>query len=183
MYYSALTGGFYTRDIHGDAIPADAVEITADRHAALMAAQASGKAITADADGFPIASDPPLRSLEQMREQALASVVAAASMARDNWRTPGKDGVYLSKQTEAAAWLAAGSPDDLANYPYIKAEVGITSATAAELVALWQAMSNAWALASAEIERIEMTAKASIKTAKTHEAVTEVLAGLVWPAP
>lgn len=40
-------------------IPADAVEITMDEHAALLAGQDSGKRITADIDGRPMLSDRP----------------------------------------------------------------------------------------------------------------------------
>lgn len=53
--YSKSTGGFYDAAIHGDNVPADAVEITAEYHTALMQAQIDGQQITADDNGFPIA--------------------------------------------------------------------------------------------------------------------------------
>ncbi|WP_210204568.1 hypothetical protein [Microvirga sp. 17 mud 1-3] len=59
MFYSASTGGFYSKEIHGSNIPADAVEITDDEHAALMAGQAAGKRIVPDENGRPILADPP----------------------------------------------------------------------------------------------------------------------------
>ena len=59
MLYSVQTGGFYSREIHGDNIPSDAVEITAEQHAALLQGQSEGKVITADENGYPIAIDPP----------------------------------------------------------------------------------------------------------------------------
>ena len=59
MFYSKTTGGFYDRAIHGDKIAADAVEITSDEHAALLTAQSIGKRIEADANGYPVAVDPP----------------------------------------------------------------------------------------------------------------------------
>lgn len=37
MFYSAKNGGFYTRNIHSN-IPADAIEITDQYHAELLAA-------------------------------------------------------------------------------------------------------------------------------------------------
>lgn len=55
MFYSKLTGGFYDAAIHGENIPADAVEITAEEHAALLGAQANGKRITVDENGYPVA--------------------------------------------------------------------------------------------------------------------------------
>ena len=59
MLYSKTTGGFYSRAIHGDNIPADAVEITADEHSALLEGQSQGKLIQADANGHPVLVDPP----------------------------------------------------------------------------------------------------------------------------
>ncbi|WP_270804589.1 DUF4376 domain-containing protein [Aeromonas sp. QDB66] len=68
MLYSALTGGFYDAAIHGDNIPVDAVEITAEERATLFEAQSSGKQIIADENGRPIAIDPqqPARSHESL---------------------------------------------------------------------------------------------------------------------
>lgn len=59
MLYAKSTGGFYDTAIHGDNIPADAVEITTEQHQALIDGQAAGKVIAADANGFPVLQDPP----------------------------------------------------------------------------------------------------------------------------
>ncbi len=59
MYYAKSTGGFYDRDIHGDRIPEDAVEITKAEHTALLAGQAEGKRIVPDAGGVPVLQEPP----------------------------------------------------------------------------------------------------------------------------
>lgn len=59
MFYSKTTGGFYSSEIHGDNIPADAVEITKAEHTALLAGQAEGKRIVPDADGVPVLQEPP----------------------------------------------------------------------------------------------------------------------------
>lgn len=58
MFYSAKTRGFYSPEIHGDNIPADAVEITVAEHAALLEGQSRGKVIVADANGRPALQDP-----------------------------------------------------------------------------------------------------------------------------
>lgn len=44
-HYSPSTGAFYHTDIHGDAIPADAIAISEQTHASLMSAQARGAEI------------------------------------------------------------------------------------------------------------------------------------------
>ncbi|MDF3936647.1 DUF4376 domain-containing protein [Pseudomonas citronellolis] len=53
MFYSKSTGGFYVTDIHGSAIPSDAVEISQEDYDALMQGQAEGKVIASTADGRP----------------------------------------------------------------------------------------------------------------------------------
>lgn len=64
--FSKTTGGFYAPEIHGDQIPADAVDITNEQYDALLAAQASGKRIEGDASGAPVAVDPPAPTSEQI---------------------------------------------------------------------------------------------------------------------
>lgn len=60
MYqYSPSTRGFYTQEVHGDAVPSDAVPVTAEDHAALIAAQGVGQVIVPGEDGSPVAQDPP----------------------------------------------------------------------------------------------------------------------------
>lgn len=60
MLYAESTGGFYYPAIHGSFVPADAVEITDEEHAALLAGQSEGKRIVADESGHPVLVDPPL---------------------------------------------------------------------------------------------------------------------------
>ena len=76
MFYSKSTKGFYSREIHGDDIPTDAVEITAEGHAALLEGQSQGKRIQADEAGYPILADPPLPTPEQILAQQLAEAQA-----------------------------------------------------------------------------------------------------------
>lgn len=68
MLYAKSTGGFYTAEIHGANIPADAVEITPAVHAWLLNEQSSGKIIAGDENGFPIAVDPPPPGVAQIWE-------------------------------------------------------------------------------------------------------------------
>ena len=79
MLYAKSTSGFYDPAIHGDNIPADAVEITTEQHAALLAGQSNGKRIVADADGYPILQDPP----PPTPEQVIASITAAVQAHMD----------------------------------------------------------------------------------------------------
>lgn len=73
MFYAKSTGGFYIREINGDAIPADAVEITQEQYVALNSGPMAGR-ITAEADGYPvqIVHVPP--SLDSLKEAAKEQV-------------------------------------------------------------------------------------------------------------
>lgn len=83
MFYSKSTNGFYSTEIHGDKIPSDAIEITIEKHAALIHAQCSGKLIQADADGNPITSDPIPKTAEELRERIeVTAFQAQAALAR-----------------------------------------------------------------------------------------------------
>lgn len=58
MFYSKSTNGFYATEIHGDAIPSDAVEITTEEHQALLSGQSEGQVISSDASGKPMLTPP-----------------------------------------------------------------------------------------------------------------------------
>lgn len=120
LYFSPSTGGFYDDAIHGARkvqdrnaavvtlidnprclIPADAVEISAERHVELMAAQASGKVIVAGEDG-PDAIDPVVTI-----EQAIAqNRLARDRMLRDSDWTQLPDALLdaLSYKASLAEW-------------------------------------------------------------------------------
>ena len=82
LYYAKSTGGFYVSFIHGSAIPSDAVEITEEEHAELLAAQSNGCTIQADHDGRPVAVKRPEPSLGERRVLLCASIDQAADAAR-----------------------------------------------------------------------------------------------------
>jgi len=63
MYkYSPSTRGFYRQEIHGDNIPADAIDVADGTHAALMEGQAQGQQIMPGPDSNPYLADPPQSS-------------------------------------------------------------------------------------------------------------------------
>lgn len=79
MFYSARTGGFYLPEIHGNNMPSDAVEITAEQHQALLQGQAQGKIIAANDNGEPVLKDPPAPS----QAQIIAALTAAVQLHLD----------------------------------------------------------------------------------------------------
>lgn len=80
MFYSPTTGGFYSHSVHGNDISADAAEISTAEHLALLNAEAHGKIIQPDADGRPVAVDPP--APPEPTQEELAADVRAERDAR-----------------------------------------------------------------------------------------------------
>lgn len=56
-YYAASTNGFYSREINGNNIPDDAVEIADEQWQELLDGQSGGKMISSDDKGNPVLID------------------------------------------------------------------------------------------------------------------------------
>ena len=95
IFYAASTGGFYSDAIHGKSKPADAVEITTEKHAELLAAQGEGKRITAGAGGYPVALDRPALTSNQMIIQQIAALESTVTQRRIREAALGTDGGWL----------------------------------------------------------------------------------------
>ena len=88
MFYSKITTGFYPADLRSDyekagAWPVDAVEITDELHAELMAAQAAGLTIQAGPDGLPVATDRQAPTPAQLA--SVARVTRGALLTASDW--------------------------------------------------------------------------------------------------
>jgi hypothetical protein len=82
IYFSKSTNGFYDSTVH-TTMPADVVEITQAEWMSLMASQSLGKIIQADANGNPIAVDPPAPTAAEL--QAQCKQQAMALLAATDW--------------------------------------------------------------------------------------------------
>lgn len=114
MFYSATTGGFYDAAIHGENIPADAVEISEAAHAALIEGQANGKRIVAGKGGVPVLADPEPPTQEEVIKQYEAALDAhmdgvAKANRYDNRFTfalrAGYEGPYKAEGVAFAQWM------------------------------------------------------------------------------
>lgn len=70
VFYSPSTRGFYVREIHGENIPVDSVNISREQHANLLNQQGEGKHLQPGEGGYPEAVDRPKPSLEQLESDA-----------------------------------------------------------------------------------------------------------------
>jgi len=83
FYFSKNTGGFYSQAIHGNTMPSDAVEITAEHYSELMRGQEDGLSITADDTGYPVLQSPPpvvmtASDIERLRLTAYADPISGS---------------------------------------------------------------------------------------------------------
>ena len=107
-FYSAKTGGFHTVQIvrpgQEDAkVPESYVPVTDELHASLMAAQAAGKTITADANGNPIAIDyvPQKADINGAILKQLADIDAKKTRAFSDFILTGDKTMIASLEDEA----------------------------------------------------------------------------------
>lgn len=117
------------------------------------------------------------RDLDETRQEAIFCVNQRVGRARQKFITdlPGQDMIYLRKEREAVAYLAASDPT-LAEYPMISAEVGVTAETAYQVAQVWIYMSQTWQAVAAELETIRLTATNAIVAAADETAVAVAIA-------
>ena len=115
--------------------------------------------------------------LERARAAARADLAAWGQASRRQYITPlpGQDMIYLAKQEEARRWMADAEPD-LADYPLLSAEVGITAPDADQLAQIWANMAALWITAAGQLELLRLTASAAIEAAETITEITAALA-------
>lgn len=99
MYYAKSTGGFYSTEFHGDAIPEDAVEITDVQHIALIAGESQGLKLVGDEAGFPQLVEPSPPTIAEIQ----STYTAVVQQRLDSFaKTRGYDGI-LSAVTYASS--------------------------------------------------------------------------------
>lgn len=129
------------------------------------------------AEAASIEIDTPQIPVETMRSRALDAVSQAVNDVRKHFVSdlPGQDMVYLRKEAEARAWVASPQPD-IADYPFLTAEVGITAPDPYQLAQVWLNMAASWIGIASVIENARFSANVAITTAKTTEQIAGIVA-------
>ena len=112
----------------------------------------------------------------RVKARALSRINEVSGSMRAQYVTviPGQEMIYLAKEAEAARYLADPAPD-LAEYPMLSAEVGLTAPTAYELAQLWVNMSDLWRGIAAQIETWRLGTIAQIETAADVATVDAIV--------
>lgn len=102
-YYSATTGGFYIKDIHGDNMPGDVVEVSEEEHFRLFNEQALGNEIKPDENGRPHLVPLPPAPEEMIPEPTYADLRRAEYPPIADY----VDGIVKGDQAQIDAYIAA----------------------------------------------------------------------------
>ncbi|QQM29282.1 hypothetical protein JET14_13190 [Martelella lutilitoris] len=182
IYWSNAAGGFLDDRLIVGNLPEDAVAITTERHAELLAGQAEGKRIVADGTGTPNLADQPAADRAATCAYLSASVDAAAELERSKYITAGSGQAmaYIEKARQAAAYLAAEAPDE-ADYPLLVAEVGITGKTVANVATVVDTAYRDWIVIGGAIEAARLAGKKAIAEAEDAEAAQAAYDAIEWP--
>ncbi|EPY9286340.1 MULTISPECIES: tail fiber assembly protein [Enterobacteriaceae] len=95
-YYSGSQKGFFTS---ADTAPDDVVEISVEYWEALLDGQSNGQYISSNADGFPVLTDPPPPTTEELIAKAERQKSALMAQA-NNSIAPLQDAVDLGMATD-----------------------------------------------------------------------------------
>jgi hypothetical protein len=170
MFYSASTGGFYLTEVHGDAMPADVVEISAEEHHVLLEGQATGGRIVPGEDGRPTLQ---FASPEELLARARQAAVLRMKDWLDAFLRPFTTGLPMeevsswTRKSEAArAHLAGASP-----HPMLLAEAAITGETTELLASKIAALADTYEIIIAKVTGLRRMTLAAIQTAATPEDV------------
>lgn len=120
------------------------------------------------------------RDLESARSAGLASIQAAIAAVRAPFVTdlPGQEMIYQRKEAEARAWLADPAPD-LAHYPFLAREIGITAPTAHELAQIWLNMAAMLTAQGSVLEGLRQSANAAVAAAASATEIDAIVATVV----
>ena len=109
-------------------------------------------------------------TIAPIQARYLGRVNAMMTVTRTKFITalPAQDMIYLRKETEALAYVADPAPD-MANYPFLWAEIGVTAPDAWSVAQVWLYMSAMWRGIAAQLEGIRITAVNAIEQASTED--------------
>lgn len=119
------------------------------------------------------------KDIEPQRAAALVAIDAWAKAERTKINTRDKWDIYRWKVEEANNWInLKGKKRELVNFPYLAAEVGITSPDADTLASLWITKWAEAQMAGPLIEKKTQLAKKAVRACTSPASIQAVLDGL-----
>lgn len=112
----------------------------------------------------------PFKTVVDAQKWAANQIDAAAGRARTRYITtvPGQDITYQAKYADALAFIRAGNPEtDLANYPWVKAEMDVLGGTATEAADFIKGGGDPWNnIIGPTIEKLRRQGKDAVSAAQ-----------------
>lgn len=173
-YFSASACAFFVKEIHGENMPADVVEISDAEHESLLMGQSSGKVLSTDGAGRPVLLDPPVPSADVVRDQVWEAIKAE----RDRRATQGGYPVVVGLQTKWFHSDAGSKIQQLAlarKADLVAASGGDMEAQFSGNAGLWKTMDGSFVpmtanLAHAIVASAEQQEGAMFAVAEQHKA-------------
>lgn len=124
--------------------------------------------------------------LSEAQASALDRITAMRGRARLTYITdiPGQEAIYIAKLEEARAWIAAADPN-IADYPLIGSEIGVTAPTAYEVAQIFLNLNALWVQVAAVIDGACFAAEIAVQTATSADSVETIVTALavqLWGA-
>ncbi len=125
-------------------------------------------------------------TLDEAKRRAKREIDLGAGSVRGGVITAvrGQSETYMAKEAEARAYEADPLPD-MANYPMIAAEVGITGADTDAVAAAIITKASEWKILAAAIEAVRLGKKQEVDACTTVAEVyaVEATVAAAWPSP
>jgi hypothetical protein len=181
IHFSPSARGFFHPAIHVDTMPADAVPITNEEHAALLDGQARGAEIVAGPDGRPCLHEPLADPVERLAHakraarQRLGDQIAQALRAFTRGVPPPEVASWPAKAEAARTMLK----DRRGVSSLIAAEAEITGDDPKELAKRIVVKADAYEGIIARLTGVRRLTVAEIEAADCPEAVEAVVSNLL----
>lgn len=165
LYYDPITcDALHTFDGPDDMAPAQGtyIDLPSQSFPSLAGLKVIG--------GSPVYSD-----LSAVKSASIGRVNTLAGDLRRAFITvlPGQEMIYLAKESEARGWIADPAPE-LASYPLLAAEAGLTAPDADQLAQVWLNLGDQWRQVAAQIEAARLGAVYGIAAADTEAAIAAI---------
>lgn len=106
--------------------------------------------------------------LHREKQEAIQKVNELVDQVRRVFITPiiGQEMIYMEKEAEARLYLADPAPN-LAQYPFIASEAGITAPTAYEVAQMYINLGAQWRVVGSMLEQVRLGSIGAIEGATT----------------
>lgn len=119
---------------------------------------------------------------QPMKRTAIERINAVIGEARKKIITaiPGQEMIYMRKEEEGKRYLTLQTdPENLNDFPLIKAEIGITAPTAYQIAQIWVFMSSVLVSTAAYMESVRLGSIDKVNVATSFDEIEDAVANCI----